>query len=173
LHVRKKMKPEYTVEMQPLTSEDKKLLLKNFVKEKVIFWRIVLFYVFVVIGRTALEGGIGDGINFYGFLAIFIFMNLIHLPLFIVLYFLLMWRPTFDIAFNRKRVADTYVVNTGFVGMIDGIRHQYVNVKIKKKSITSVAIPETMCPELLEPYQRVHVETGRYSDVLLNCHPKS
>jgi hypothetical protein len=49
------MKPEYTIEMQPLTSEDKNLLLKNFWKEKVIFWRIVVFYVFVVISQTSLD----------------------------------------------------------------------------------------------------------------------
>jgi len=163
-------KQEYTVEMQPLTAEDKKQLLKNFIKEKVIFWRIVLFYVFIVIARTAIEINLPDGFNIYSIIAIFIFMTVIHLPIFIVLYFLLMWRPTFDIAFNRKRVANTYVVNTGFVGMINGVRHQHVNVKIRKKTITSVAIPETMCPELLEPYQRIHIETGRYSDVLIRCH---
>jgi hypothetical protein len=164
------MKPEYTIEMQPLTSEDKNLLLKSFWKEKVIFWRIVVFYVFVVISQTSLDTRLAAKLGTNSIVETFIWMNIVHLPLFVIMYFLLMWRLTFDIVFNRKRVADTYVVNTGFVGMINGVRHQHVNVKIRKKTITSVAIPETMCPELLEPYQRVHIETGRYSDVLIRCH---
>jgi hypothetical protein len=72
-----------------------------FLKEKVIFWRIFFSYVFMILFRTFDLIATGKG-GWKLALMVMGYFYLIYLPLFIAYYFMLLCKPSFDLAFRKK-----------------------------------------------------------------------